>query len=152
MAGKYMLAAAMFGAVVAVAHPASAFQLITPQEATLPPAPVVQIATRGLTRGPTVEQVSPPPDAAAPSGGPLTLDITFDAHNGATIDPSKVKVSYLKQPVIDLTPRLKPFITPKGIDATDVQIPPGKHMIRIEVTDSAGRSTTQIMTIQVAAN
>lgn len=152
MASFRWVSGAILGAGILAADPALAFQLITSQEAGLPAAQVVQIATRGLTRGPTVEQVSPPPDAAAPSGGSLTFDITFDAHNGATIDPATVKVSYMKQPVIDLTPRLKPFITPKGIDAKDVQIPPGTHMIRVEVTDSQGRSTTQIMTIQVAAN
>ncbi|HLI22755.1 MAG TPA: hypothetical protein VKV32_16655 [Stellaceae bacterium] len=152
MARNRLIAMIAVAAVLAVAEPALAFQLISPQEAKLPAAQVVQIATRGLTRGPTVKQVSPPPNTAAPSGGSLTLDIAFDAHNGATIDPAKVKVIYMKQPAIDLTPRLRPFITPNGIDATDVQIPPGTHMLRVEVTDSDGRSTTQIMTIQVAAN
>lgn len=134
------------------AHSAHAFQLITQDEAKLPAAPVVQIATRGLTRGPTVDQVSPPADAMVPDGASLTIDITFAAHNGSSVDPDKVRVTYLKQPEIDLTQRLKPFITPKGIDATDVQVPAGVHMIKIEVTDSEGRSTTQIMKIQVAAN
>ena len=63
-----------------------------------------------------------------------------------------MRVTYLKQPEIDLTQRLKPFITPKGIDAHDATIPPGTHMIRVEVTDSDGRSTSQIMKIQVASN
>jgi hypothetical protein len=152
MASFRWVSGAILGAGILAANPALAFQLITSQEAGLPAAQVVQIATRGLTRGPTVDQVSPPPDAMVPSGGSLTFDITFDAHNGATIDPSTVKITYMKQPVIDLTQRLKPFITPKGIDASNVQIPAGTHMIRIEVTDSEGRSTTQIMKIQVAAN
>jgi hypothetical protein len=152
MASFRWVSGAILGAGILAANPALAFQLITSQEAGLPAAQVVQIATRGLTRGPTVDQVSPPPDATVPSGGSLTFDITFDAHNGATIDPSMVKVTYMKQPVIDLTQRLKPFITPKGIDASNVQIPAGTHMIRIEVTDSEGRSTTEIMKIQVAAN
>jgi hypothetical protein len=152
MARNRWLAAAVLGVALAAAHSAFAFQLITSDEAKLPSAQVVQIATRGLTRGPTVDQVSPPPDATVPSGGSVTFDITFDAHNGATINPSTVKVTYMKQPAIDLTQRLKPFITPKGIDAANVQIPAGTHMIRIEVTDSEGRSTTEIMKIQVAAN
>jgi len=133
------------------AHTASAFQLITNDEAKLPAAAVVQIATRGLTRGPTVDQVAPAPDAMVPNGA-LELDVTFAAHNGATIDPGKVRVTYLKQPEIDLTQRLKPYITPKGIDAHDVTVPPGTHMIRVEVTDSNGRSTSQVMRIQVASN
>ena len=94
--------------------------------------------------------VSPPADAAVPRG-PLTLDITFDAHNGATVDPSSVRITYLKQPAVDLTVRLKPYITAKGIEAANVNVPPGTHMIRIDVTDSEGRTTNTVMTIQVAA-
>jgi hypothetical protein len=139
-----------FGAAIGISHQASAFQLITAAEAQLPAAQVTQIATRGLTRGPTVDQVSPPANAAAPSS-PIDFDVTFAPHNGATIDPTKVRITYLKQPAIDLTDRLKPFITPKGIEASDVDVPPGTHVLRIEVTDSDGRSTTQIMTIQVAS-
>jgi hypothetical protein len=151
MATYRLLAIAVaFGLVLGAAHSASAFQLITNDEAQLPAAPVVQIATRGLTRGPTVDQVAPAPDAMAPNGA-LEFDVTFAPHNGATIDPSKVRVTYLKQPEIDLTQRLKAYITPKGIDAKDVTVPPGTHMIRIEVTDSDGRSTSQIMKIQVAS-
>jgi hypothetical protein len=152
MATNRLLATAVaFALALGVAHTASAFQLITSDEAKLPAVPAVQIATRGLTRGPTVEQVAPAPDATVPSGT-LELDVTFAPHNGATIDPGKVRVTYLKQPEIDLTQRLKPFITPKGIDAHDATIPPGTHMIRVEVTDSDGRSTSQIMKIQVASN
>jgi len=83
--------------------------------------------------------------------GALEFDVTFAPHNGATIDPSKVRVTYLKQPEIDLTQGLKAYITPKGIDAKDITVPPGTHTIRIEVIDSDGRSTGQIMKIQVAS-
>lgn len=152
MATNRLLAtAAAFGLAFGAAHHASAFQLITSDEAKLPAAQVVQVATRGLTRGPTVDQVEPAPDAMVPNGT-LEFDVTFAPHNGSTIDPSKVRVTYLKQPEIDLTQRLKPYITPKGIDAKDVTVPPGTHMIRVDVTDSDGRSTSQIMKIQVASN
>ena len=33
----------------------------------------------------------------------------------------------------------------------DVDVPPGVHMIRIDLTDTQGRSTTVVMKIQVAA-
>jgi hypothetical protein len=147
---RLLVTAVAFGLALGAAQSASAFQLITNDEAKLPAAPVVQIATRGLTRGPTVDQVAPAPNAEVPSGA-LEFDVTFAPHNGATIDPTKVRITYLKQPEIDLTQRLKPYITPKGIDAKDVSVPPGMHMLRIEVTDSDGRSTSQIMKIQVAS-
>ncbi len=131
-----------------MAKPANAFQLITPSEANLPAAPGAPVTMRGLTRGPGVDQVSPPPDAMAPLG-PLTFDITFEPHNGATVDPATVKVTYLKEPVIDLTQRLRPYITPKGIQASNVEVPPGVHVIRIDLTDSQGRTSTSIVKIQV---
>jgi hypothetical protein len=136
--------------VAAGSAPARALDLITPAEAALPAAVASPMSFRGLTRGPTVEMVSPPADAASPFG-PLTLDITFDAHNGAAVDPNSVKVTYLKQPAIDLTVRLKPYITAKGIAAANVTVPPGTHTIRIDVTDSEGRTTNAVMTIQVLA-
>jgi hypothetical protein len=149
---RLLATAVMLALAMGAAHSALAFQLITTDEAKLPSDPLGQIASRGLTRGPSVDQVAPPADAMVPSGGSLELDVSFAPHNGSSIDPSKVRVTYLKQPEIDLTQRLKPFITPKGIEARDVTVPPGVHMIRIEVTDSNGATTTQIMKIQVAAN
>lgn len=150
MTTKGLLATAVaFGLALGVAHTASAFQLITDDEAKLPAAPAAQVTTRALTRGPTLDQVAPSPDAMAPNGA-IEFDVMFAPHNGATIDPAKVRITYLKQPEIDLTQRLKPYITPKGIDAQDATVPPGTHMIRIDVTDSDGRSASKIITIQVA--
>ena len=146
---KLLISLVFFGLLGLSAMPAEAFQLITQSEAGLPAAPAAQIGFRGLTRGPTVDQVSPPADAAAPAG-PVKLDVSFEAHIGATVDPATVKVTYLKQPAIDLTQRLKPYITPKGIEAANVDIPAGVHMLRIDVTDSQGRTTTSIMKIAVA--
>ena len=149
------LARASFASVLVAAAlaamPADAFQLITQSEANLPTAPITQISTRGLTRGPTIDQLAPPPDAVSPVGA-LALKITFAGHNGATIDPASVRVTYLKQPAVDLTPRLKPYITATGIDATGVDVPPGVHLIRIDLTDTEGRSSTVIMKLQVASN
>jgi hypothetical protein len=147
---KYLISLVILALLGLSTGTAEAFQLITPAEANLPAAPTAQIGFRGLTRGPTVDQVSPPADAAAPAG-PLTLDVSFEAHNGATVDLSTVKVTYLKQPAIDLTQRLKPYITPKGIEAANVDIPVGVHLLRVDVTDSEGRTTTTIMKIAVAA-
>ena len=130
--------------------PANAFQLISQSEASLPAAPATQLAMRGLTRGPTVDQVSPLPNAAIPLG-PLTFDIAFEAHNGASVDPATVKLTYLKQPAVDLTQRLRPYITASGIKASNVDIPPGVHAIRIDLADTQGRTSSAVVMIQIAA-
>jgi hypothetical protein len=150
---KRFLATAVFLSlpfVLAVPAPANELQLITQAEASLPAAPATQIAMRGLTRGPSVDQLSPSPTALVPVG-PLMFDIAFEAHNGASVDPTTVKLTYLKQPAIDLTQRLRPYITAAGIKASDVDVPPGVHAIRIDLADTQGRTSSTVVMIQVTA-
>jgi len=59
-------------------------------------------------------------------------------------------VQYLKSPAVDLTPRLKPFVQPTGIDIPDAELPPGDHLIRVDVKDSDGRTATTSFTLKVA--
>ena len=73
----------------------------------------------------------------------------FRAFGGATIDPSTVVITYLKQPAIDLTQRLTPFITAQGIDIPQAQVPPGKHQFWIELKDNEGRIGGSAFTFQV---
>jgi hypothetical protein len=135
---------------LALPAPANELQLITQAEASLPAAPATQIAMRGLTRGPSVDQLSPSPTALIPLG-PLTFNIAFEAHNGSAVDPTTVKLTYLKQPAIDLTQRLRPYITAAGIKASDVDVPPGVHAIRIDLADTQGRTSSMVVMIQVTA-
>jgi hypothetical protein len=124
---------------LAAAGSANAFELVTQKEAALPAAPILNLDLRGSpTRRPAVIVVSPPP-AAAQLSSPLDLKLQFRAFGGATIDPSTVVITYLKQPAIDLTQRLTPFITAQGIDIAQAQVPPGKHQFWIELKDNEGR-------------
>jgi hypothetical protein len=117
--------------------------LITKAEADRPAPPDLgALGTRGLTRGPRIEQVSPDPGKGAKSPFPLEIKFT-------TVDPGSVKVTYLKSPSVDLTPRLKTHITAAGIDLGDAEVPPGTHMIRIDVRDSQGRNGTSIIKFSV---
>jgi hypothetical protein len=150
---KRFLATAIFLSLpfaLTVPAPANELQLITQAEASLPAAPATQIAMRGLTRGPSVDQLSPSPTAMSPLG-PLTFNIAFEAHNGAAVDPATVKLTYLKEPAIDLTQRLRPYITATGIKASEVDVPPGVHAIRIDLADTQGRTSSTVVMIQVTA-
>jgi hypothetical protein len=123
--------------------------LITQAEGALPTPPdLAALNTRGLTRGPRVEQVSPDPHGKG-AKSPFPLEIKFIAHNDTTVDPATVTVTYLKSPSVDLTPRLKGHITPAGIDMSDAEVPPGTHMLRIDVRDSQGRHGTSIVKLSV---
>jgi hypothetical protein len=127
---------AMLGAA---GNPAGAFELVTSAEAALPAAPLPTLNLRGSpTRRPTVVMVSPPPTAGQISS-PMDLKLQFRAFGGATIDPDSVVVTYIKQPAIDMTQRLTPYVTAEGIDIPQAEVPPGNHQFWIELKDSEGR-------------
>jgi hypothetical protein len=135
-------------AAIAVSAPAYAAQvLITEEEANLPP-PRGAITTdrRGITRGPKVELV----DDVQPVHSPMHLQLKFESYGGAKIDPSSVKVTYMRTPNVDLTGRVKPFVQSTGIDMPDVQLPVGDHMVRVEIKDSDGRSGSASFVLKVA--
>lgn len=120
--------------------------LISAKEAALPSAPTAPL-TRGISRGPAIKLNSPQLDAAVAS--PFNLRIAFEPRGGAKIDPSSVSVIYMKSPFVDLTPRLKNAITPKGIDFEKADAPPGTHTLRVSVKDTEGRETNQVLTLVV---
>jgi len=59
-------------------------------------------------------------------------------------------VTYLKSPVVDLTSRIKPFVQPAGIDMPDAQLPPGEHLLRIDIKDSDGRPASISFLLKIA--
>ena len=131
---------------LAICTPVIAAPLIVAKEAALPPAAGV-LATRGISRGPSVKMTSPESDVAVSS--PLDFKVIFEARGGDKIDPSSVKVIYLKSPFVDLTPRLKNAISANGIDFPKAEVPPGSHTIRITVKDTEGRETNSVQTLVV---
>lgn len=135
-------------ALVSVLLPAGAqnVALITPAEAALPPA-AGALATRGISRGPGVKLLSPEPDT--PVKGPVNLKLSFEGRGGEKIDPGTVKVTYMKTPMVDLTPRVQSAISTTGIDLKQADMPPGEHTLRITVKDTAGRETNSTMKLVV---
>jgi hypothetical protein len=118
---------------------ALAFQLISPAEAALPNASPPTFEMRGSpTRRPHITVVSPPPDAGLVQS-PLDLKLRYRAFGGAHINPDTVVITYLKKPAIDITQRVKPFITATGIDIKQADVPPGLHQFWIELKDNDGR-------------
>jgi hypothetical protein len=125
----------------------AAHVLITEEEAKLPP-PRGAVATdrRGITRGPKID--------AAPMGdqvhSPMHFQLKFESFGGAKIDPESVKVTYLRTPNVDLTPRIKAFVQATGIDMPDVELPVGDHMVRVDIKDSDGRIGSTSFVLKVA--
>ena len=122
--------------------------LITPEEASLP-APTQFASSRAITRGPRIE-LSDLDDGKLHS--PLHFKLRFRAFGGSSIDMDSLAVTYLRGSNIDLTARVKPFARPTGIDIPDAIVPPGEHVIRVDLKDSDGRAATVNFVLAVAPN
>jgi hypothetical protein len=145
IAHRLLAACALFAALCA-GFPASALQLITESEAALP---ADHARDRGILRGPTIVIVAPSPDAGT-IRSPLNLRIKFQSHGGAAINVDSVLLTYVKKPAVDLTQRIQRFIAPTGIDVENAEVPPGTHTLRVNVTDSDGRTSRADFTFTVS--
>jgi hypothetical protein len=120
--------------------------LITAKEAALPPA--TKVVTRGISRGPSIKFVTP--TAGSTVSSPFDLRIIFEPRGDSKVDVNSVKVTYLKFPYVDLTPRLKTAITASGINFQNAEVPGGEHVVKISVQDTEGRETNSEFNLIVA--
>jgi hypothetical protein len=132
-------------ALLAFGHQARALELITAQEARLPDDP--EGIRYGVALGPSIMIVSP--SASGFIRSPFALKIRFQGHGGAAIDPDSILITYRKVPPIDLTQRLRPFITPEHIEIDNVEAPAGQHRIQVQLKDSRGHSASTEFIIKI---
>ena len=126
---------------------APATELITEAEARLPlPKGAVAVDRRGILRGPKIEFMGP----ADIVRSPIRLQLKFESYGGAKIDPDSVRMTFLRTPNVDLTPRVKPFVQPAGIDIPDSELPPGEYMVRVDLKDSDGRPGSTSFVLKIA--
>jgi len=136
----------LIASVMSTTSLVSAAPLINAKEAALPAASGT-LATRGISRGPSVKLISP--EADTPLSSPIDFKVNFEARGEGKIDPASVKVVYMKSPFVDLTPRLKGAISAQGIDFAKADVPPGVHTIRVTAKDTDGRETNTVFTLVV---
>jgi hypothetical protein len=135
MSVTVLAARSLILALLCAIAPARADVLITPREAGLPDADKRE---RGAMQGPRVMLVAPPRGAVAVKS-PFTLTIKFESRDGVPVDLNSLVVTYEKAPPVDLTERVKAYLTPAGIAMPDAETPPGEHRIHIEIRDVNGR-------------
>jgi hypothetical protein len=80
----------------------------------------------------------------------MRFQVKFQTFGGSSIDLDALKVTYLKSPVVDLTARIRPFALPTGIDMPDALLPPGDHLLRIDIKDSDGRVSSMSFLLKIA--
>ena len=120
--------------------------LISEEEAKLPPPKGAVVADRrGITRGPRIEIVG----EREQNHSPLHLQLKFESFGGSKIDPGSLRVTYLRNPNVDLTDRVRSFASVSGLDMPDAELPPGDHMIRVDIKDSDGRVGTTSFLLKV---
>src|SRR5689334_10685836 len=139
---KSAIVAAVFFSNALAAH---ALELITKEEAGLPPALFDKL--RGPVPGPAVEVVSPPSDVRQKT--PVLLRVRFKTFAGSPVDKDSVRIVYIKDPLVELTGRVRDFITPAGIEVKEAVVPPGRHTILIQLKDAAGRTGSTYLTFDV---
>ena len=107
---------------------------------------------RGLAAGPQLIVVAPPAKGGTLiAHRPVSLHIRFrTAEDGAAIDLNSLRVTYLRLWGIDITDRIKPYLSTQGIDVDNADIPPGEHSIELEVRDTLGRVIKQVLKLSVS--
>ena len=146
MLSRSLIISIILCATATLAH-SQTVQLITAAEAKLPNA-TSHGASRAITRGPGIKVVSPDP-AMKSIRTPFDFKIVFEPRGGAKIDPSSATITYLKNPAVDLTERLKSGIRPDGLHIHGATAPAGEHQIRISVKDNDGRQTSEVFSLNV---
>jgi hypothetical protein len=114
--------------------------LILPEEAAMAPAPeptrgILEIGRDDISIGPVIEIVEPLNGGRGPM--PIHVSIRFTPRS-EPVDLASLKVTLVKFIAINITDRIRPYVTPEGIQVNEAKIPPGKHRVRITLADKAG--------------
>ena len=139
--------------------------LVTEQEARLPGAKVPPyddfLRQRGLFD--SFRQFAAPKETEAPKGpeislvrpkdggtyaGPFEIDVRF-VPRAAPVDLNTLNVEYVKLWGIDITGRVRPYVTSQGIKLQNAQFPSGNHRVKISIADVAGNFSSRTFSVRV---
>jgi hypothetical protein len=125
------------------------WQLITPEEEARDEAAPHAPAPPDLPPPPTIRLLRP--DISRPVQNPLTIEVQFDAGPGGAIDMRSFNATY-GWLGINITGRLleHAVMTPNGISAENVELPPGDHRVTLSIADMSGRSASQTIRFSVS--
>ena len=128
--------------------------LITADEAKLPLSSIADSSfrpsvSRGISRGPKIVLLSPKLSETSVHS-PVHLQLKFEGRGGAQIDVGSFKLTYVRNPAVDLTDRVKNFVKSAGMDVPEAAIPPGTQTIRAEIKDKDGRAGFLTFNLNVA--
>ena len=122
--------------------------LVTPKEAMAPDPPggLLGREEEGDDKGPEIVVFSP--EDRSRLAAPVAVRVRF-APRGAAVDLKTLKVTYVKWINIDLTDRLRPYVSAEGIDVKEADLPKGRHTVRISIGDAAKRTSARTLQFEV---
>lgn len=89
------------------------------------------------------------PEPAEQHMSPISLIIDFFPRAGTGVDLTKLKLEFLKLIPINVTNRVRDYLSESGIRAEEVKIPAGRFKIRITLGDTEGGITQQVFGITI---
>ena len=120
-------------------HP---IRLVSDEEARLPDGRAA--TTRAITRGPGLKLISP----ADVVGKAFPVNVQFERRGGVALDLKSFKIEYLKDPVIDITERVRAKVNTDTLEIPVAALPPGEHHFRMSLKDVEGRTGTALFSIK----
>ena len=101
-----------------------------------------------LKDGPQIDVVRP--GSGEIGQQPVEIDVEFDkSKDGAEPNMSTLKVRYIKFFSIDITDRVKPYLTGNRIHAPEAQFPKGDHTVELYVEDTQGKASSKVIEFKV---
>jgi len=98
--------------------------------------------------GPEISIESPTHNATYE--GPFPIKVAFlPGSEGYDVDVSSLKLEYKKAWGIDITDRVRDFISGTVIDVEESELPRGRHTVEIEIADVAQNVSRQIFTVTI---
>ena len=131
-------------------EPSAPLILISQSELdALPMDTVVSWSTKPTSpEGPTIEIASPTNNATYEGSFPIKVDFR-PGPKGYEVDIESLKLEYKKAWGIDITDRVREFITGAGIDVENSELPKGRHTVEIEIADIESNLSRRIFTVTV---
>ena len=98
--------------------------------------------------GPLIEIASPTNNGTYE--GPFPIKVEFlPGPKGYEVDISTLKLEYKKAWGIDITDRVRDFVTGTVIDVEESELPRGRHTVEIEIADSHKNLSHKLFTVTV---
>ena len=119
--------------------PGYSFVLITLEEALQREVPFLKECSSLEENGPHIKINAPKLDV--PLLTPFVVDIAFEASWNKIIDYDSLRVRYLKFIPIDLTDRVKPYLSNNRLMLKDVKVPQGRHCLQVQIGYKSGEKT-----------